>query len=165
MPSDPAPVDINTASVQQIAALPVLGILLAKRVVNLREARGGFRSFEEFGEALNLNPQIIERLRPLVFVSPPVQQPQRSYSPDRVLLDINTASVQQIVTLPDVGITLAEQAVSLREARGGFQSFEEFCKAMDLKPHIIDQIRPLVSVSPPVQRSQKPDSPGRVIDY
>jgi DNA uptake protein ComE-like DNA-binding protein len=151
--------------VQQIAALPVLGILLAKRVVNLREARGGFRSFEEFGEALNLNPQIIERLRPLVFVSPPVQQPQRSDSPDRVLLDINTASVQQIVTLPDVGITLAEQAVSLREARGGFQSFEEFCEAMDLEPHIIDQIRPLVSVSPPVQRSQKPDSPGRVIDY
>jgi DNA uptake protein ComE-like DNA-binding protein len=163
--SDPAPVDINNASVQQIAALPGLGILLANRVVNLREVRGGFHSFEEFCEALKLNPHTIERLRPLVTVSPPVQRSQRPDPSGRATLDINNASVQQISRLPDVGFTLARQAVSLREARGGFYSFEEFCEALDLEPHIVDQIRPLVSISPPVQRSERLDSPGRVIDY
>ena len=86
-------------------------------------------------------------------------------TPDPAPGDINNASVQQIAALPGLGILLARRVVNLREVRGGFHSFEEFCEALKLNPHTMDQIRPLVSVSPPVQRSQRPDSPGRVIDY
>jgi hypothetical protein len=53
----------------------------------------------------------------------------------------------------------------LRETRGGFRSVEDFGEALDLKPHKVERIRPLVCASTPVQRSQPPESPGRVVDY
>lgn len=71
-------VDLNGASEQQLAALPGVGLIVAKRAVGLRESRSGFRSVDDFGEALNLKPHVVERLRPMVSVSPPQAGPSES---------------------------------------------------------------------------------------
>lgn len=62
MPQDSG-VDVNNASEQEIAALPGVGLILAKRIVNLRGERGGFDSVENLGMTLGLRPHIVERLR------------------------------------------------------------------------------------------------------
>ncbi|MER3447926.1 MAG: hypothetical protein C4291_14345 [Candidatus Dadabacteria bacterium] len=65
---------VNRASEAAIASLPGVGPILAKKAVAEREMRGGFRSVEEFGEALGLKPHIVERLRPLVVITPGDEQ-------------------------------------------------------------------------------------------
>ncbi|HEY7769772.1 ComEA family DNA-binding protein [Longimicrobium sp.] len=66
-----APVDLNNAAEEELAALPGIGPLLARRAAEERRIRGGFGSLEEFGEALALKPHILERLRTRVVLGPP----------------------------------------------------------------------------------------------
>jgi DNA uptake protein ComE-like DNA-binding protein len=68
-------VDLNSSTERELATLPSIGIILAKRAVSLRESQGGFGSVEDFGTALKLRPEAVERIRPLVSVSP-ARQPR-----------------------------------------------------------------------------------------
>ena len=77
-------VDLNASSEQELAALPGVGIIIAKRAVAVRESRRGFRSVEDFGEALGLKPHVVERIRPLVYVSP-TEQNRRQESSGRIV--------------------------------------------------------------------------------
>lgn len=79
-------------------------------------------------------------------------------------VDLNRSSEQELATLPGIGVILAKRAISLRESRGGFHSVEDFGKALKLRSHTVERIRPLVSVSA-VHQSQRPHSSGRIVDY
>lgn len=68
--------DINRATEQDIAALPGVGVILAKKAIALREKSGSFQSLEDFGEALSLKPHIVDRIRPMVTFSKIVQSEQ-----------------------------------------------------------------------------------------
>ncbi|WP_052342598.1 ComEA family DNA-binding protein [Bacillus sp. EB01] len=68
-PSSPYLVDINRADEKELAQLPGIGIILAKKAVAERSKTGGFKSYDEFSELLGLKPHIAERVRPLVTVS------------------------------------------------------------------------------------------------
>lgn len=59
-------IDINSDSEYQISELPGIGIVLAKKIVSIREKNGMFNSLEELGEKLELKPHIVERIRPYV---------------------------------------------------------------------------------------------------
>ena len=74
-PSQAPGVDLNHSSEQEIASLPGVGAIIAKRAVGLRASRGEFNSVEDFGETLNLKPHIVERIRPLVSVTSPQPPP------------------------------------------------------------------------------------------
>jgi hypothetical protein len=64
--------DVNTATAEQIGALPGIGLILGKKAVQEREARGGFRSVEDFARAVGptLKPHEFEQLRERLTVSP-----------------------------------------------------------------------------------------------
>jgi DNA uptake protein ComE-like DNA-binding protein len=65
------PIDLNIASELELAGLPGVGPILAKRAIMERDKIGGFRSLEEFSQLLNLKPHNVEKIRPLVVVGPP----------------------------------------------------------------------------------------------
>jgi hypothetical protein len=61
-------IDLNHAAEQEIAGLPGIGPILAKRVIQLRQAEGGFSSVDELAQLLNLKPHVLEQLRPRVML-------------------------------------------------------------------------------------------------
>ena len=63
-----APVDLNTASVEELDALPGLGPVTAGAIVAWREANGKFTSIEQLGEVEGIGPARLEKLRSLVRV-------------------------------------------------------------------------------------------------
>jgi DNA uptake protein ComE-like DNA-binding protein len=70
------PIDLNAAPEAAIAALPGIGPILARRAVELREGRGGFASVDDFADALDLKPHVVERIRPLSFATPRAAPPR-----------------------------------------------------------------------------------------
>ena len=67
-PSEPAVLDLNTASVEQLDTLPGVGPVLAARIVAWRAANGPFRSIDELGEVSGIGESILSQVRSRVRV-------------------------------------------------------------------------------------------------
>ncbi|MDR7465060.1 MAG: helix-hairpin-helix domain-containing protein [Armatimonadota bacterium] len=62
----PGPLDPNTASAAELEALPGIGPVLARRIVEHRRAHGRFERLEDLLEVEGIGPRMLERLRPLL---------------------------------------------------------------------------------------------------
>ncbi|WP_029211697.1 helix-hairpin-helix domain-containing protein [Arsenicicoccus bolidensis] len=63
-----APVDLNTATVEQLDTLPGVGPAIAGRIMEWRTQHGRFSSIDELGEVQGIGPKLLERLRAQVRV-------------------------------------------------------------------------------------------------
>ena len=63
-----APVELNTATVEQLDALPGVGPVTAAAIVAWRASNGRFASVEQLGEVDGIGPARLEKLRKLVRV-------------------------------------------------------------------------------------------------
>jgi competence ComEA-like helix-hairpin-helix protein len=73
VPARPGPivrVDLNRATAEELAALPVLGIERARRIVAARRGRGGFASVDELLEVPGVGAKTLDRLRPHLTIVP-----------------------------------------------------------------------------------------------
>ncbi len=62
------PVDLNTASPEQLDALPGVGPVLAQRIVDWRTAHGRFDSIDQLREVSGIGPSKFDDIRALVTV-------------------------------------------------------------------------------------------------
>jgi competence protein ComEA len=63
-----APVDLNTATLDQLDALPGIGPVLAQRILDWRAEHGRFSTVEELAEVSGIGDSVLEQVRPLVRV-------------------------------------------------------------------------------------------------
>ena len=68
-PTDPRPLDINRASLDELARLPGVGQSLAGRILAERERRGRFESPDALRYVLGMGPKKLAAIRELVIVS------------------------------------------------------------------------------------------------
>lgn len=68
--ADPRPLDLNTATPEQLARLPGVGPGLARRIVEERQRRGRFDGPEGLRSVLGLGPRKLAALRDLVTATP-----------------------------------------------------------------------------------------------
>jgi competence protein ComEA len=62
--------NLNIATVRELEALPGIGPALAKRIVEFREKKGGFRRIEELLAVPGISEKRWKALRELVYVEP-----------------------------------------------------------------------------------------------
>ena len=62
------------------------------------------------------------------------------------LLDINSASKDELVGLPGIGKTLAERIVSFRENEGEFASIEDLQKVKGISKKKLEKLKPYITV-------------------
>jgi len=62
--------DINSCTEADLAGLPGVGLILAKKAIRLRESKNGFSSVDEFIEGIGVKPHHVERLKNLVVCKP-----------------------------------------------------------------------------------------------
>jgi len=65
--SPTAPVDLNSATAEELDALPGIGPVTAQKIVDFRQAHGPFRSVDDLDAIPGIGPSRIENLRGLVF--------------------------------------------------------------------------------------------------
>lgn len=66
--SGDGPVDLNTATLDQLDGLPGVGPVLAQHIVDWRETHGGFRTVDDLQDVPGIGPAKLAELRPLVAV-------------------------------------------------------------------------------------------------
>ncbi len=64
------PIDLNTATVEQLQQLPGVGPSTAKAILQFREKSGPFRRVEDLLAIRGITKQRLEKIRPYVTVSP-----------------------------------------------------------------------------------------------
>ena len=58
------PVNVNTATVDELTALPGIGEKRAQAILDMRKQKGGFKSVDELTEVKGIGPANLEKLRP-----------------------------------------------------------------------------------------------------
>jgi competence protein ComEA len=76
-PTAANPVNLNTATAAQIAALPGIGEKVAQRIVEHRQKTGGFKKIEELMNVKGIGEKSFLKLKPLITVG---DKPDRSGS-------------------------------------------------------------------------------------
>jgi hypothetical protein len=84
-------------------------------------------------------------------------------APARNVVDLNTATVDELAVLPGIGIATATRIVEERKRRGGFDSVDEAAIAAGVQPHVRARLQKLAVVSKRDQPRQRGTS-GRIVD-
>lgn len=68
LPGSRRPVNLNAATAAELEALPGIGQVLARRIVEYRARHGPVQRLEDLLQVDGIGPRLLERLRPLVVV-------------------------------------------------------------------------------------------------
>jgi competence protein ComEA len=117
-PSAPAgKVDLNTATLDELKALPGVGAATAKKIVAARP----FKSVDDLDNA-GISKATVAKFKDLVVVGAPAVEPtaaaDKNASPadaaPAAKVDLNTATLQELKTLPGVGTATAKKIIAGR---------------------------------------------------
>ncbi|HND47602.1 MAG TPA: ComEA family DNA-binding protein, partial [Anaerolineales bacterium] len=61
------------------------------------------------------------------------------------LININTASVEELDSLPGIGPTIAQRIIDYRDENGPFQTIEDILNVSGVGPSTFDQIKDLIT--------------------
>ena len=82
-PDAPAPININTASPEELETLPGIGPALAERIVAHREEHGLFRSIDDLMKVSGIGQSVLSDFRDLVTVGRSSGESNRSEDSDQ----------------------------------------------------------------------------------
>lgn len=71
----PGALDLNTATSEQLQALPAIGPVRAQNILDYRVQNGPFQSPEELAAVEDIGPGTLEKVRELICVAPKEEQP------------------------------------------------------------------------------------------
>lgn len=81
-------------------------------------------------------------------------------------IDINTASEEEIATVPGVGSIFAAKIMVIRSQENGFRSFDHFVQALSVKPHLAEKIKSHIIFSNVSDNErQVKRTEGRIVDF
>jgi competence protein ComEA len=64
-------------------------------------------------------------------------------------VNLNTASVDELVAVPGIGPKKAQQIVESRETQGPFKSVDDLKRIKGFRDKLVDNLRPHLAVAPP----------------
>ncbi|WP_431929579.1 helix-hairpin-helix domain-containing protein [Nonomuraea jabiensis] len=116
------------------------------RVTDAVAAAGGVSRGASTG-ALNLARRLIDGEQ-IVVGAPAGQATQASpiADPSTTVLDLNSATTDQLEQLPGVGEVLAARIAEFRDTHGGFTAVEQLREVNGIGPRKYDELKPKVRV-------------------
>lgn len=74
------------------------------------------------------------------------QTPEPAENGNTELININTASLEELDSLPGIGPTIAQRIIDYRDENGPFQTIEDILNVSGIGPSTFDNIKDLITV-------------------
>lgn len=122
------------------------------RVVNVWLLSPRPADFQEFDQRFE---QRLKEIRsstevvPAVSADSPQQRDFQEKSDAANTIDLNTASIKTLITLPRIGPGIAQRIIDYRTRHGPFKTVRDLVKVRGIGPKTLERLRPLVTVSAP----------------
>ena len=130
----------------QVVSPGVYELPLGSRIYEAVEAAGGFTQEAE-QNYVNLAQVLEDGLQiEIPDKEGALEKKQQEAAAADGLVDINTATKQQLCTLPGVGEGKADSIIAYRESNGGFSSIEEIMKVEGIKEGMFARIKDKICV-------------------
>ena len=125
--------DLNTATKQELQKVNGVGEYYSERIIKFRNTfKGGFIADIQLQDIYGLTPEIIEKITQQFTVKTP-----RSIKK----INLNTATIDELVTVQHIDYDLAHQIIEQRQLREGYKSLSELTKVKDFPINKIEIIK------------------------
>ena len=146
-PSTPATVTVDVSGKVRRPGIAVLDA--GSRVVDALAAAGGARPGADL-TGLNLARVLVDGEQVVVGLPTPVGAAAAAVPPPGVttgpLVNLNTATITELDTLPEVGPVTAQAILAWREEHGGFTAVDELLEVDGIGDATLERLAPLVTV-------------------
>ena len=149
-------VNVNSASAEDLQAVSGIGPALARRLVAYRAAHGPFHTADDLQNVRGIGPRSVQRLasqlafgNPAVAAAPPpASDTERGgdVTPPGPLVDLNSATLEELDALPGIGPALSARIIAFREERGKFRRVEDVLDVRGIGPKVLEGFADLVTV-------------------
>lgn len=78
--------------------------------------------------------------------APEAAPPSGTYYPSESPLNINTASKEELISLPGIGDAISERIIAYREENGGFDTIEEIMEVSGIGEKTFENIKDMIIV-------------------
>lgn len=130
-------IDANQATVDDWLRLPGLSIHQARSLVELSHSGVKFYCIEDIAAALAIPPQRLEPLKPLLNF---IYYDHESLEHPTQLINPNTATAEQLATIPFMDISIAQAIVQNRLSAGPYRNLADFQRRLALPGEAIAQL-------------------------
>ena len=124
-------IDLNQATQVQLQNVNGIGEKLSQRIIDYKNRLGGFHDDVEIKEVYGLSPEVVTRVLNMFTVKTP-----RSIKK----ININTATVEELVTVKYIDYEIAHDIIEQRTLREGFQKIEDLTKVKSFPVNKIEII-------------------------
>ena len=115
--------DLNTATAQQLQKINGIGKVFSDRIIKYRnKSNGGFIADVQLLDVYGLTPEVIEKITKEFTVKTPK---------DIQKINVNTATIDELVTIPNIDYDLAHHIIEQRHLREGYKTIHELTKVKD----------------------------------
>jgi competence protein ComEA len=115
------------------------------RVIDAVRRAGGARRGADL-TSLNLAALLVDAQQIVVLKRGQPPGPQAPAGTGEALVNVNTATIDQLESLPGIGPTLAQRIIDYREEHGPFRSVDELLNVSGIGDQTLAELRPKVTV-------------------
>jgi competence protein ComEA len=136
-------IDLDRAPLSQLTRLPRVGPRLAKAILAHRTEHGPFGGLAGLDRVPGIGPNLLQTLEPHVVFSGAASQRGSGAggaNGESELLNINSATVRQLDSLPGVGPAKAAAILQYREKHGPFTAVEQLGQVPGFGPQALARL-------------------------
>lgn len=131
------PVDLNTATADQLKIIPGMVYPAQYKIINFRDKLGGFLSVDQVKETYGLSDSVFNAIQSYLVIK----------TPDVKRININTADNYQLSSHPYIGKEIGRAIVVYRQQHGDYQSVNDLKKIVFIKDNVIQKMAPYLTVN------------------